>query len=165
MQAHTLPLARAERSALVPDRVRDPEPPKVVHEPGATQRPRLRFGEAKPGPGLGGEIGHRARVAQAIGRLEIDEVRDREQRGVEPIPRKHDRKLRLGANHRLPRVDVVEAVENRLPVRADQLRELGVELLAGALTGDALNRLDAAGAIGDLDELGELRDSRSERYV
>ena len=46
MQAHALPLAGAERAALVPDRVRDPETAEVVHEPGAAQRRRL-VGQAR----------------------------------------------------------------------------------------------------------------------
>ena len=47
VQPHALPLAGAERPALVPDRVRDPEPAEVVHEPGAAQRPHLGLGQAR----------------------------------------------------------------------------------------------------------------------
>ena len=44
----------------------------------ASDRPKLRAGR-------GGEVGHRAGVAEAVRRLQIDEVRDRQQRGVEPL--------------------------------------------------------------------------------
>ena len=119
MQAHALPLAGAERPALVPDRVRDPEP--------ARGRARARRGaacarspSARPSraPGVGGEVGDRAGVPEHVRRLEVDEVRDREQRGVEPLPREHDGERRLGVDHRVPGADRVEAGEDHLAVGA-----------------------------------------------
>ena len=41
MQADPLELGRGERASLVPDRVRDAEPPEVVDEPGPANRDHL----------------------------------------------------------------------------------------------------------------------------
>src|SRR5436189_111388 len=79
------PLPRAERPALVPDRVRDPEAAQVVHESGAPQHPRLVVGKACARTRLGHEIGHRARVAERVRRFQVHEVRDREEGGVEAL--------------------------------------------------------------------------------
>ena len=50
LQPDALPLAGAQRAALVPDRVRDPKPPEVVDEPGAPQRADLRLGRPSRSP-------------------------------------------------------------------------------------------------------------------
>ena len=47
VEADALPLAGSERAGLVPDRVRDAEPPEVVDEPGAAQRAHLAVREAE----------------------------------------------------------------------------------------------------------------------
>ena len=52
MDAHALPLAGAERPALVPDRVRDPEPAEVVDEARPAQRTHLSLGQPQPRAGL-----------------------------------------------------------------------------------------------------------------
>jgi len=44
MEAHALPLASAEWAALVPDRVRESEPPEVVHQAGAAEHLDLYVG-------------------------------------------------------------------------------------------------------------------------
>ncbi len=80
VEPDALPLAGAERAGLVPDRVRDAEPAEVVDEPRATKRADLAAGKAELEAGLGGQIGDRARVTEGVGRLQVDEVRDREQR-------------------------------------------------------------------------------------
>src|SRR5205814_4655029 len=101
--------------------------------------------------------------AEGVGRLEIDEVRDRHQRGVEAIPRKNDRERWLCVDHRVPGLDVPEAGQDHFPVPAHQLSEFWVELLASALAGEAPGRLDSSGAICDLDELRDLCEPRRER--
>ena len=86
MHAHPLPLARSERPALVPDRVRDAEPAEVVHEAGAPERDDLGIAQPELRPGLGGELRDGARMAERVRRFQVDEVGDRQQRGVELAP-------------------------------------------------------------------------------
>ena len=74
----------------------------------------------------------RPRVAERVRRLQIDEVRDRQQRRVEPLAREHDGERRLGVDHRVPGLDRVEAREDHLGLGAHQLGQRGIELLAGA---------------------------------
>ena len=64
-------------------------------------------------PRLGRELGDRARVAERVRRLEVDEVRDRQQRRVEALAGQHDRERRLGVDHRVPGADRVEPAEDR----------------------------------------------------
>ena len=45
VHAHPLPFAGAQRAGLVPDRVRDPQPPEVVHVARAPQRPHLALAQ------------------------------------------------------------------------------------------------------------------------
>ena len=136
MQAHPLPFAGAERPRLVPDRVRDPEPAEVVHEPGPPQRANLRLGQPELGAGGRGEVGHRAGVPERVRGLEVDEVRDRRQRGVEPLAGQHHRERGLSLDHSVPRCDCVEAREDRLGVALSKSASAGIELLAAALSSE-----------------------------
>ena len=115
-------------------------------------------------PGLGSEIGDRAGMAEGVRRLQVDEVRDREQRRVEPLRGEHDRERRLGLDHRIPRRDRVKAREDHVRLRAHELRQLGVKLLAGALSGEFLRRVNSPDPVRDLDELRQLREPRRDRY-
>ncbi len=102
VQAHPLPFAGAERPRLVPDRVRDPQPAEVVNQPGTAQRAHARP-PSRPSCVArgGGEIGHGARMPEAVGRLEIDEVRDRQSARRRTAPRRARR--RAPAPRRSPR--------------------------------------------------------------
>ena len=152
----------AERPALVPDRVRDAEPAEVVHEPGAAHR-RLELGQ----PVLDGrarrELGDGVRVTEHVRRLQVDEVRDREQRGVEAPALERDGEYRLGLDHGVPRHDRVEPVEQRGRLGVDEVAEGRVELAAAPFPHERPRALDAADAVRDLDELAELREPRCER--
>ena len=87
LKADALPLAGAERSALVEDRVRDPEPAEPVCQTGATRLSDVRFSQAQPCACLRGKIGNRTRMPQEVRRLQVDEVGDRQERGVEALAR------------------------------------------------------------------------------
>ena len=103
LHPHPLPLAGAERPALVPDRVRDTEPPEVVHQPGPPQRSVIVVG-SRPSCAARRcrELGDgRASVAERVRRLEVDEVGDRAQRRVELARRRARR--RAPARRRSPR--------------------------------------------------------------
>ena len=108
MHPHALQLARAEWPALVPDRVRDAEPSEIVNETRATQRPQRVVRQPELRPGLGREIGNRLGMAERVRRLQIDEVRDRQERGVELLPGEDDCEGRLGLDHGVPGPDRIE---------------------------------------------------------
>src|SRR5919198_1121219 len=57
LHAHPLPLAGAQRAALVEDRVGYAEPAEVVYEPGAAKLPGFDGGHAPQPPGGGGQLG------------------------------------------------------------------------------------------------------------
>ena len=102
LKADALPLACAERSGLVQDGVRDPEPPEAMHETGAAQESHVGARPVRPScPPL-----RRARTpparAQEVRRLQVDEVGDRQERGVEALARQHDGERRLGVDDGIP---------------------------------------------------------------
>ena len=82
MEADALPLAGAERPGFVPDRVGDPEPAKVVNEPRASQRPDLWLRQPETCAGVCDEVRDGVGMAEGVGRLQVDEVGDREQRVI-----------------------------------------------------------------------------------
>ena len=104
-------------------------------------------------------------MTEGVRRLEVDERRDREQRGVEALPGEHHRQGRLGLDDRVPGDDRVEPSEDLVGLRAEQVRQPGIELAPAALAGQGCGRGDAADAVGDLDELGQLRDPRRDRHL
>ena len=159
MQPDPFPLARAEPAGLVPDRVRHADAADVVDQAGAPQRAHL--GLCKPEvPGRHRrEVGDRRRVAQRVRRLEVDEVRDRQQRRVELLAGQHDRECRLGRDHRVPRLDVIETREQQIRLRAHERRQHRVELLARAPARELPRPVDAADAMRHLGELRQLRDA------
>ena len=165
LHAHAFPLAGAERPGLVPDRIGDAEPAEVVHQAGAAQRAHFGGRQSQQRSRRRAELRDRARVAERVRRLQIDEVRDREQRRVELLVGEHDGERRLGRDHRIPRPHRVEAREDLLRAIAEQRGERGIELLAAALARQRGRRRDAADAVRDLDELRELRDARRDRHV
>ncbi len=93
-----------------------------------------------------------------VGRFQIDEVRDREERGVELLAGKDDRERRLGPDDGIPRPDRIEVGEDHVRLRAHERRERGVELLPAALAGERLRRARRPDAVRDLGELGQLRE-------
>jgi hypothetical protein len=111
------------------------------------------------------ELGDGHGVAEEVRRLQVDEVRDRGERRVEALAGEDDRQRGLGGDDRLPGVDLLEAVEQHGAVGDDHVGQRRVELLAGPLAGERLRRTDAAHAVGDLDELRELRDAAGQRDV
>src|SRR5262249_42344865 len=83
VEADTLPFTGPERAGLVPDRIRDAEAAQVVDEPGPTQRLLFVAAEPEAAARCRRELGDRSRVAECVGRLEVDEVRNRKQRLVD----------------------------------------------------------------------------------
>ena len=136
--AHALPLAGAERPALVPDRVRDPQPAEVVHEARAAQRAHRALGQPEPRAGLA-RPGPRPRAAwpSVVRRLQVDEVRDRQQRRVEALAGEHDGERRLGLDHR-SHVPTASSPPRIVSASAQMSAgQRGVELLAARACGRA----------------------------
>ena len=69
------------------------------------------------------------------------------------LAREHDGERRLGVDHRVPGADGIEVREDHLGLRRHEPRELGIELLAGALARERLRGLDASDPVRDLGEL------------
>ena len=124
-----------------------------MHETGAAQRPHLVVGKACARTRLGHEIGHGARVAERVGRLQVHEVRDREEGGVEALAGQHHGKSRLRFDHCIPRPDRIETCEQHVRFVAHELCELRVELLSAALACEVPGRVWSADPVGDLHEL------------
>src|SRR5262245_16381548 len=129
LEPHALPLTAAERTALVPDRVRDPEPAKAVDETGVTQQ---QLGHSHPGRGLGGEISDRARMTEEVGGLQIDEIGDRGERLNQTLAVEHLRERGLRSDHDIPDRNVFEVCEDLAPTR-DQVEQRWIELSVAKL--------------------------------
>ena len=136
-----------------------------MDQTGAPQRADLGLGQAELLGGGRHELGDGLRVAERVRGLEVDEVRDRAQRGVEAITGQHDRERRLGADHRVPGRDRIQPGQDLVGVAIHDLGERGVELLAGALAGELPRRVHAADAMCDLDVLGQHRHPRCQRHL
>ena len=114
---------------------------------------------------LGRQIGRRARMAERVRRLQVDEARDREERGVEPLSGGPHRERRLGLDHRIPSPDRVEARQDHVRLRAHQRCQRGIELPAATLADERPHRLDAPDPVRDLDELRQVRQPRRGRHL
>ena len=73
VQSHALPLSEAERSGLLPDRIRDADAAEVVRERGAPHERHRGGREAQPPGGGLGEVGDARRVLAKPRRLEVGE--------------------------------------------------------------------------------------------
>ena len=136
-----------------------------MHQAGPPQRRDLVGGQAEPLPRRGGEVGDRTSVPEGVRRLEVDEVRDREECLVELVVGQHHGQRRLGADHGIPRVDHVELGQEQVGVGGENVREVRVELLA-PLGADELPRgRDAAHPVRDLDELADDGQASRDRHA
>ena len=165
VEPQPLPFAGAQGAALVPDRVRDPEAAEVVDEAGTPKRPHVRVGQPQTGCGLGRERRDRLRVPEEVRRLQVDEVRDRDERVVEAVVQENDCELRLRLDHRVPRSYLVEAGQDDLGFGVDQIRDRRIEVLPTPVPDERPHALHAADAVRDLDELGHLGDPRRDRHL
>ena len=132
-----------------------------MDEPRPAQGPHLVLWEIEALRRRARELGDGPRVPERIGRLEVDEVRDRHQRRLDAVSRQHQRERRFGVDDRVPRRNVLEAREQA--VVFDQSGKRWVELVARAPPSELPGRLDAAGPVGDLDVFGELGHARGVR--
>ena len=160
MQAHAFELGGAERAALVPDRVGDSQATEIVHEPRSTYEFRVI---ARQPVGLRGrerEVRHAARMADRPGRLQVGEVGDRLESGVELRVGEHDLERRLRIDHRRPAGQLVEAAEQLRRAGTERLHQARVELGAAALPGDRHRRVHSVCAVEGHHHVGEVHHAR-----
>jgi hypothetical protein len=163
LKADALPLAGAEGSALVQDGVRDPEPPEAMHETGSAQKSHVRLGQPQPCTRLRGELGNRPPMPQEVGRLQVDEVGDRPECGVEAVAAQHYGERRLGIDDGIPHSDGVETREDDVALGLDQVGQHRVEVTPPPLARELLRGPYSPHAVRDLDELGNMRETGGER--
>ena len=109
------------------------------------------------------EVGDPARVTKRVGRFEVDEVCDREQRRIETLPRQQHRERRLGSDHSAPGRNRVEASEQCVRLGAHQPGDPRIELLAGPIARNILGGFHAAEPVGDLEIFRQLNQPRRDR--
>src|SRR5437763_13228228 len=102
-------------------------------------------------------------MAECERRLQVDEVRDREQRGVDPVVGEGAREGGLGGDYRVPGAGGVQPCEDRLGVAVHERSEGGVELRPCTTCRKRRRGVDAADPVRDLDELRQLRQPRRNR--
>ena len=129
-----------------------------MNEAGTPERPQLGVREAEPCRRLRGELGDRARMAEDVRRLQIDEIRDRRQRsrrtalpksttasaGSASITSRH-----VPAASSPPRISSACVHKSAASLGSNCCRCASVE---------RLRRLDPFDPVRDFDELGELRE-------
>ena len=134
-----------------------------MHQAGADEGVDLGGRQPQDTAGVPGELRHRAGVSQCVGRLEVDEVRDGTQGGVDVVPVESPEQRRFPGDDRVPGRDRVDLAEQPIGVVHQGAHQCRIELAAGALAGQGNGRIDAADAMRHLDVLGELADARGER--
>jgi hypothetical protein len=139
VETDALPLAGAERSLLVPDRIRDAQPAEIVEIAGAPHG-RRELGQPVLHRPARGELGDRLRVAEQVRRLQVDEVRDGEQRSVQPVAVQREGESRLGLDDRVPGDDRVEVREELLRLGVDEVAQRRIELPAAPLAHERAHR-------------------------
>ena len=87
MQPNTFHLGQRERTWLVPDRVGHRQPTQIMNQRRPPDQPDV--GQSHSWCGGPGQIGHSARVADGERGLEVGEVTDRAERGVDLVATQH----------------------------------------------------------------------------
>ena len=107
-----------------------PSRPKPCTRPARRSARTSSTSSPSSAPAAGGQLGHGPGVTERVGRLQVDEVGDGQQRGVELVGGQQDGERRLGVDHRLPGSDVVEATEDLVGMAAQAVGQRGIELRA-----------------------------------
>jgi hypothetical protein len=102
-----------------------------------------------------GEVGDSAGMPGEVRRLQVDEVRDRFQGGVQLVTVEVPR-ARVGRDQRVPPGLGRQIVEQLGGVGEEHLDHLRVELGAAASAGHVDCRGDAPAAVVDLDQIGQV---------
>ena len=104
-------------------------------------------------------------MTQEIRRLQVDEARDRQERGVEALADEHDGERGLGVDHGTPGTDRVETREDDLALFLHEVGQRRVEVSAAPLAGELLRGRYSSEAVRDLDVFGDMGNPGGERDV
>jgi hypothetical protein len=112
MEPDPFHLQEGQLALLVPDVVRHTEASDVVQEPGPTNGGRFLPADTQTTSRLAGEVGHGARVTEGVGGLDVGEVGDGLEGGVDVRTRHGDVQDRLGRDHGIPGRHPIEVGED-----------------------------------------------------
>ncbi len=124
----------------------------------------LGYGHRQSLGGCRREVRQSTSMAEEVGRLQVDEVRDGFEGRVEPFVGQNDGERWLDVDHCVPCPDLVQVGEDQIRVGDEQVDEVRIELRSALFDGDGPRLRDASDAVSDLDELRELREPRGDRH-
>src|SRR3954447_23329246 len=127
-------LGAGQRTRLVPDRVGDRGRTQLVDQRCAAQPPDLTLVQADVRRGIGCQLRTTAAVPGHVGRLQVDEVRDHQQRVVELGTVEDPVRMRLQVENGVPRLQLAELLEPGGRVRLEHSDDRWVVRAAGSLT-------------------------------
>ena len=104
-----------------------------MHERRAVQRRDVLFAESEQPGSVGGQGGASTAVPAHVRRLEVDEVSDDGQRGVEVVAVQHAMGFGLEREHGVPRLGLAQAIEPFASVGDEQVGERGVVRAVAAI--------------------------------
>src|SRR5579859_439821 len=157
MEAYALPLAVGQRPRLVPDAVRNRDAAEIVKESGSAQGRGLASRRSRRPPR------HLARVTGGEGRLQVDEVGEDLQHGLDPALRNPGSRLWLLAQNLVPwRLDLGQLQELIRMPQAD-LGDGGVVGDATALPDRRIHQLPTSLPLEDFQVAGDQHDPRRKR--
>ncbi len=149
----------------VPHRARDADHADVVDRAGATQARGVGRGETRRQRGFTDELGNAARMADAELRLEVGEVAERRERGVELRGRQLLTQPRIEVDHLVPRLERIQPREDRVAVRAEAVDELRIELCRASCRRHVDSRVCPARVVEGLDAVGEVDETDRRREL
>ena len=142
-----------------------PEPPEVVDQAGAPQRPHLGLGQAELLAGRRRQLGDRRAWPSVYGDLRSTKFAIAASAASKRSP---ESTTASAGSASITASQVATASRPDRIVSASRSitsANAGIELLAGALAGELPRRVHAADPVRDLDELGELREPRRQRHL
>ena len=160
MQPYPLEFRGSQRAGLVPYCVRYSEAPKIVHQTGAAEPLALIGGQPVVARRSLRQLGDATRVSKRVRRFQIDKVSDRLQCRVELVVRHEHGQPRFIRDHRIPRCNRIQLVEQPRRHRAEGIDQRRVELRAASLARHRDRRGQSAGPMAELHDVGEIDDPR-----
>jgi hypothetical protein len=115
--------------------------------------------------GLRDQVGDGPRMTEGVRRLEVDEVRDRQQRLVVLVLAQQHRQGRLGADHDVPGGHLVQVGQEHAGLGVEHISQVRVELLAPLVADERPGGLHPADAVGHLDVLSDGGEPGRYRHV
>ena len=165
MRAGPLALRQRPRLGGIPHAAGHADHADVVDRSGAAQVRHVVVRHPHRRAGLRRQLGDAARVAEEERRLQVGEVTERVEGGVELRVGQALAESRVEVDHLIPRLERAEPVEEELGSRAEPIDELRIELGAAPAGGDLDGGLDAAAVVERLDVVGEVDEPDRRRQL